>query len=301
MNPFEIKKILIPIDFSYSSLKAISPAVLLAKLTKAEITLVHVINLLPSTIPAFYFSVPGGPVYESNLKNTSNEQLNKLALTIKKKGVEQVNTISVSGQTYKEIVKLSKKIKADIIIMGTHGASGFSEFLAGSNTFRVISQAQCPVLSVQKHITIHDFKHIIVPFRDNPHSREKVNIAIAIAKIYGATLHVLGVDTEGSKSHLKKILLEGEQIKRIVEEFGVKCQLKVISESFLADTVLKYAENAHADLIIVTSDMDKVSVSEYFMGPFAQQVINHSKIPVLSIKPTTEGYFVITTPGFGIS
>ncbi len=285
MKTFEIKKILIPIDFSQPSLRAINPAVSLAKLTKAEITLIHVIDILPSTASAFYYAVPASPAYENDLIDVSNQHLNELAQTIKKKGIEKVNIRSVTGRPHKEIVKLSKKIKADIIIMSTHGASGFTEFFIGSNTSRVVSHALCPVLSIQKHITKSHFKDIIVPFRYKLHSREKVDYAIFIAKMYGATLHVLGVDTEGSKSNLRKMTLEGEKVKKSIEVSGVKCKLKVVSESYLADSVLKYAKTISADLIIITSDMDKVSVSEYFMGPFAQQIVNHSPIPVLSIRP----------------
>ncbi len=286
MKPFEIRKILIPVDFSAPSLKAIKPGIQLAKLCKAEVTLIHVVDILPSTADSLRYIVPGSPAYENDLTDMSNDKLSKLAESMKKKGVEKVNVLSVKGQTYKEIVRFSKKVKADMIVMGTHGISGFSEFFMGSNAFRVVSHAECPVLTVQKHISSQDFKNIIVPFRDKTHSREKINYAITMAKIYGATIHVLGVDTEGTKSHLKKMTLEGEQIKKIVEKFGVKCKLNVVAGSFLADTILKYAKKINADLIVVTSDMDKVSISEFFMGPFAQQIVNHSHFPVLSIRPT---------------
>ncbi|MBK5284840.1 MAG: universal stress protein [Bacteroidia bacterium] len=284
MKQFAIKKILVPVDFSYSSLKAINPAVLLAKLTKAEITLVHVIDVLPSTAPAFYFSTAGSPAYENDLTDASNRQLNKLALTMKKKGVEKVNLLSVRGRTHKEIIRSGKKIKADLIVMGTHGASGFSDFFMGSNTYRVVSHAECPVLSVQKHIRIYDFKNILVPFRDKAHSREKVMYAIEMARIYGAALQVLGLDTLGGKAHVKKMTREAEQIKKIVEGFGVKCKIKVVTASYMGDTVLKYAKQINADLIMAGADMDKVSISEYVIGPFIQQIVNHSPIPVLSIR-----------------
>ena len=285
MKAFEINKILIPIDFSKSSLNAINPAVELAKSTNAEITLVHVLEVLQPTAPPFHYIFPISPAYENDITDISNKHLNKLGEAIKKKGVRKVNIVSIPGRTHKEIVRLSKEIKADIIIMGTHGISGFSEFFIGSNAFRVVSSAECPVLSVQQQSKVKAFKNILIPFRDKPRSREKINYAIKMAEIYGATLHVLGVDTDGGKTHFKKMTLEGQQIKGIVESFGVKCNLKLITEPFLGDTVLKYAKEIKADLIIITSDLDKVSISEYFMGPFAQQIVNHSHVPVLSIRP----------------
>src|SRR5207249_2642011 len=124
----------------------------------------------------------------------------------------------VSGKVHSEIVKAADEIKADIIVMGTHGVSGFREFIMGSNTFRVVHDAHCPVLSIQKHTKSVGFENILIPFRDKPHSREKVNYAIQLAKMYGAVLNVYGVNTENEDAYLRKLELEAEQIKRIAEE-----------------------------------------------------------------------------------
>lgn len=286
METLVIKRILVPVDFSKPSLVAINQAISLAKKTNAEIILVHVIDALKTTAPAFYYAVPGSPEFEHDLIDYSNKELNKIADRIKKKGVAKVKYMSVRGQIYKEVVKLSKKAKVDIIVMGTHGISGFKEFFMGSNAFRVVSHAECPVLSIQKHTLSDEFKNIIVPFNDQPHSREKINYAIDMAILYGAVLHVLAVDTESDNEHFNKLMLQGEQIKDIVTEYGVKCELTVLQGAFVGDTVLDYAKKRKGDLIVVTSDMDRVSISEYIMGPFAQQIVNHSPIPVLSIRPT---------------
>jgi nucleotide-binding universal stress UspA family protein len=286
MATFKIKKILIPLDFSKTSLKALDYAAEISKANKAEIILLHVTEGLHQNLEPGYFVAPAAPIdYLKDFIEQSDKQLNKLAEKLKEKGITKINTLTEVGNVYYEILDVAKKNKADLIVMGTHGVSGVKEFFAGSNTFRIIRDAKCPVLSVQHKNKTQGFKNILVPFRDMPHSREKVNYAIDLAIMFSSVLNVLGIDDDFTKSHKKKIEAEAAQIKAIAEKFGVSCRTKVVSESYVGDVILNYAQNINADLIISVSDLDKTSIKEYFTGPFAQQIVNHSPIPVLSIRP----------------
>jgi len=169
--------------------------------------------------------------------------------------------------------------------MGTHGVTGVSEFVMGSNTFRVVSKAKCPVISIQKFTKKTGFKNILLPFRDKPHSRESVEYAIRIAEIYGASIHVLGISFDTSDEGIKKIKLEGEQIKQILEKRGVKNTLDIVKGNYLARLIFDYSKKKKADMLVIMSDLDEMSISEYVIGPVVQQLINHSPIPVLSIHP----------------
>lgn len=284
MSTFSISKILVPIDFSDNAVIALDQAGRLAKITSAQIMLLNVAEPFPVTTDP-RFTIPDLLTYEGAILEANNKHLKELATEYQQKYGVTINTISISGRAHREIMEYSQKLKADIIVMGTHGVSGFREFIAGSNTFRVVSDSLCPVLSVQQKTKSEGFKNILVPFRDKPHSREKVDYAIEIAKLYGANLHVLGIDTDKSSEGLRRIELEGEQIQRIISGYGLTSNLKVISSDYRADIVLKYAQEVAADLVVVMADMDKDSLSEYFIGPFVQQVVNHSTIPVLSIRP----------------
>jgi nucleotide-binding universal stress UspA family protein len=283
---FNIKKILVPIDFSYSSIKALDHAIYMAKINKAEIVLVHIFEggLSVSGPENLVADVNNSVALESTFINKYKADLDKLAERVRKKSLK-VSVITQSGSAHKEIVKVAKTIKADIIVMGTHGISGIREFIIGSNAVRVISEAHCPVLSVQEHIKKSEFKNILLPFRAKAHSREKIDYAIKIAKQYGSTIHVLGIDTEENTFYYNLILLEAQQIKKIIEKQNLACKVEVISSGYLSKLILNYAQKKKADLIVVMSDMDKANISEYVMGPVAQQIINHSHIPVLSIRP----------------
>lgn len=289
MKTFNIKKILVPVDFSETSMEALNHAVYLAKLTKASVTMINVTETMQPFVTPVDYPVSLSynlETYEKTTVAQSKKHLAKLIEKIKKKDKIEINSATSVGWVKEEIIEASKRIKADIIVMGTHGVKGFREYIVGSNTFRVINEAECPVLSVQKHTDKMGFKNILVPFRDKPHSREKVDYAIKMAEIHGGTINVLGIDTDDNKSHFKKIVKEAEQIKDIVEKAGLVCKIKVKTTEYLSEYVLKYADKKKIDLIVIMADLDKMRISEYFMGPFSQQMVNHSKIPVLSIRPT---------------
>lgn len=286
MNPKAIiKRILVPIDFSFTSLKALDQAVLLSKNSGASITLLHIVEHLGATTDPLFAASPRIINYESELRKISYDNLQKVADKLKKKGIHNVKTLTVMGRTHLGILETCKKYKSDIVIMGTHGTSGVQKFFMGSNTFRVVSDAVCPVLSVQRKNKTGAYKNILMPFTDRPHSREKVIYSIKMAKIFGSTLHILGVDTEGTRAQKNKIELQAEQIQKIVNKNSIPNTLKVVSAPYESNTVLPYGKKVNADLIIIMGESFKQNIVEYFTGSFAQQVINHSVIPVLSIPP----------------
>jgi len=283
-----IKKMLIPVDFSGTGIKVLDQAILMAEKTNAEITLITVLEgpfsyMGPDDIRK---SVYKNQKYEKQIFDEADRNMKELQEKLIKAGVSKVNyLIKAGGTPYKKILLMAKQTKADIILMGTHGVSGFREFAMGSNTFKVVSEAHCPVLSIQKHTKKTGFKSILLPFRDKPHSREKVDYAISIAKIYGATLHILGVSYDPASAKVKKIPLEAQQIKRIAEKQGVNCTEEVVHGNYLANLIFEHAKRVNADLLVVMSDLDKMNISEYIIGPVIQQIVNHSKIPVLTIHP----------------
>jgi nucleotide-binding universal stress UspA family protein len=288
MEIFNIKKILVPVDFSETSLKALDHAVYIAKKSKADVTVLNVVESTYSYAPSTEYTAltfTNLENYEKSVVKQSKDHLLKLTQQIKKK--EKINILGIvsSGWVKEEILDTAESIKADLIVMGTHGVKGFREFITGSNTFRVVNEAKCPVLSLRKTVQKLGFKNIVLPFRDKPHSREKVDYAIKMAELFGSTIYVLGIDTDEDPEHFKKIQLEAEQIKRIIEKHGITCSVKVKSSPYLPKKVLKYAKKKNADLVVIMSDLDRMEISEFFMGPFAQQMVNHAPIPVLSIRP----------------
>ena len=139
----QIKKILVPLDFSKTSLKALDHAAYLAKMYNAELTLLHAAEGFSVTAATGYYVPPSYELeHNKNVINQSKTHLTDISERLKQKGVTKINTIAIISKPSKEIVFVAKKIKADMIVMGTQGVSGFREFFAGSNTFKIIRNAK---------------------------------------------------------------------------------------------------------------------------------------------------------------
>ena len=134
-----LKRILHPTDFSPASVNALAWAIELAKQNQAELLLVHV---LPPPTPIFEVESHARPQAESAMSDLKRK-VKKENVSVKRLFLK--GTISID----KQIVRATKTLQADLIVMGTHGRTGVSRFLTGSVASRVIARAQCPVLIVR--------------------------------------------------------------------------------------------------------------------------------------------------------
>lgn len=148
-----IKKILVPVDFSKHSLKALDYAVDFAKAFKAELHVLFVIEPIAYATPAdFYAGMStqlGSLITEQ--RRSAAAQLNGLQARTRKKGV-RVKTVLCSGIVYQEILDTARKSKIDLIIHATHGRTGLSHLLMGSVAERVVRSATCPVLTLRSDV-----------------------------------------------------------------------------------------------------------------------------------------------------
>jgi len=140
----QVRKILVPTDFSPYSDQAVDYAAIVAKAFKAKIVLMHVTEPFPYTTTDALILVEYGRV----LDKITQSLLDNLSKSLTVKGLA-VKTHSVSGVPYREIVEKAAREKADMIIMGTHGRRGVDHFLLGSVAEKVIRLAGCPVLTVR--------------------------------------------------------------------------------------------------------------------------------------------------------
>jgi nucleotide-binding universal stress UspA family protein len=143
-----IKKIVCPTDFSDPSYEGLKVAREFAEHFSAELILVTVIfpgPIVPGVAePGFHIPAALEAMQETAKKNLQDLSRKKMPEKI------PVRTLVISGKPAYEIVDLADKEKADIIVIATHGESGWQKFLFGSVTEKVIRMASCPVLTVQQ-------------------------------------------------------------------------------------------------------------------------------------------------------
>ena len=143
-----IKRILWPTDFSEPSYRALKTAEELAQNFSAELVLLHVVPPIP-VIPT------GGSLegifsasYPLEMESQAREALRKV-VEQDISGKTKTEALVVHGNVSGEIVNVAKKENADVIVMATHGSTGWQRFVFGSVAEKVIRMAHCPVLSIQ--------------------------------------------------------------------------------------------------------------------------------------------------------
>jgi nucleotide-binding universal stress UspA family protein len=283
MKSFKIEKILVPIDFSETSMLAIEHAAFTAQLFKAELVLLHVIE---KHFEKFNIVVPELRVESpSGMTNAVEKRLEDIAQNIRTKYGVKSTCSTTDGNIFTEVISISKEHKTDLVIMGTHGASGFVEFFVGSNTFKVASQSECPVISIQAQAQKLGFKDIVLPIDLSAHSRQKVHHAIVMAKHFSSIIHLVGLEDSKDESELKKLHQHMDQIEEFITKNELACIKKFLPATNQAKMTIDYASEINADLIIIMTDQDE-NLSGRLLGSYAQQIVNHSKTPVMSIQPS---------------
>ena len=141
---FHIEKILIPFDFSETAVLALEHAVFMAKLHKAEIYLLHVIESFSFASAISSAFGKSQSEFENKMQATANEKLKELAHKLHHDSGMKVVDIIENGKIYKKINLVAEANNIDIIVMGTHGSGGEQDHVVGSNTFKVVMNAPCP-------------------------------------------------------------------------------------------------------------------------------------------------------------
>lgn len=145
----KIKRILVPVDFSPPSMKALDYAADFAKPLDAELCVLFVIEPIYYAVPDLAGAAAGavGGLLEEQRKS-AKVQLERLQARYARKQA-RVRTLLQTGTPYQSITDAAKSLRADMIVMSTHGRTGVSHLLLGSVAERVVRTAACPVLTIR--------------------------------------------------------------------------------------------------------------------------------------------------------
>ena len=276
-------KILVPIDFSTQSLVALEQSYNLAREYHAEITLLNVIE--EGGMLSKLFSNQ----QHDELKKKLQEQLDAMAVDVEKKSGVKVNTIIAKGSIYDKIAEVAEMINATLIVMGTNGDEGLKKKFIGSNALRVVRGSTIPVITIKGKHHRNGCKTIVLPLDLSKETREKVNKAIEFSRLFhGAVVRVVSVLFTIDEFIVNKLTRQLGQVKAFLEKENVECTAEIIKgikgEETLAQNVIEYANKVEGDLIMIMTQQE-VDFTDLFIGSSAQEIINHSQIPVLSIRP----------------
>lgn len=262
-----IKTILMPFDASGSSHIALEVAQFIAQKIKCHILFVH--------------------VSESQRKAEENvvQKLIKVVNDLKNEFNLPADFLIREGVVYKEISETAKSMKADLIIMGSHGLSGFQEFFAGSNAYKIATHAPCPVITIKEQVAHTRLEKILLPVDNSHYSRQKINYVADLAAMLQANVHVCGISGKG-ENELHHVEIYVKQAVDYLQERSIQTTQSVLTGKNAYKMILDEAQLTETNLIAIMTEQD---IETPFMGAAAQQMIHHCPFPVLSIKPKEIG------------
>jgi nucleotide-binding universal stress UspA family protein len=278
-----MKKILVPTDFSKTSVTALEVAVEIAKKSGAEITLLHVVE---EATPDSY-NITGewqtnedwsDKLFTLKLLEKAKGQLEKLVLDPRFSSV-QVNGELRLGNPFHGMRTIIVEHKVDLVVMGTRGKSKLEEMIIGTNTERIVRHSKCPVLSVHKKPAKVDFKNIV--YATAMHKDEEVftKIIKRTQQLYDSTIHLVRVNTPGD---FQRDYVVREYMEKFAKKLGLKnYTINIFNDITEEEGIIYFAETIDADLIAMATH-GRTGFAHVMAGSIAEDVVGHAKRPVLT-------------------
>ncbi|MBP6429419.1 MAG: universal stress protein [Bacteroidales bacterium] len=262
-----MSQIIVGIDFSNSSMVALRLAVDIANRTGADILLAWVENK------------------EIDIEEAQKE-LHEIALSYTPKlNGKKISYIVCKGRVYQAMANLAKSENPDLIVIGAHGRGGFDEKYAGQNTFKIVTECETPVLIIRE--TFNFDKHlekIILPIDSSRDTRQKVPWTIEFAKMFPKShICVLGVQTTRVQTVRNEVVGYVKSVETFLTKHELPHTVEYVDAENNTTSIIEYAKNMNADLIVVMTEQEKTISNMLFLGPYSQQMINLSPLPVLIV------------------
>lgn len=144
-----VHKIILATDFSEASEDAVRYGAWMARSLKAELKLLHVFEPSGWMVPSPYYFTPGFEQWVDSSVEKTRMEGRKMLEGVADSLDMQVETIFVEGQTGREIVRVAAEHAASMLVLGTHGYTGWNHLTLGSIAEYVVRHASCPVLTVK--------------------------------------------------------------------------------------------------------------------------------------------------------
>lgn len=279
---YSFDHILCPTDFSVTANVALGHAAILAGKFNAKLTLLNVRESFSEFMILQEYGIPGRE--DKDYFAHVNSKLEALAEEIRKQNGITVETACTSGKIADEVSKFVKENKVSDVVIGMHGVKGRDSYFMGGNAHRIVNSTNVPVLQVDKHAHTSDYRTILMPIDSSFHTREKIPYATALAKKYNAEIRLIALQTSRDEEIRQNVLKVLNQVEKYIGDSGVPFQTAVRNSDNLADDTLEYADEINADLIVIMSEQEK-TLKGLFLGSYAQQLVNQSTRPVLTIPP----------------
>jgi nucleotide-binding universal stress UspA family protein len=273
-----MKKILIPTDFSKHAEHALKVAAQIARKNNGELILLHMLELphqgsdamgSGKNIPEIMF-----------FKNAAIQKLEDLMDADYLDGLKISEAVQFE-MAFDGILNISKKNDVDLIVMGSHGASGYKEMFVGSNAEKVVRHSEVPVLIIKEEQGDFKVDNFVFASDFSDEIKAPFQKVVDFANSFGAKLHLLTINTPNnfkSSSTSQKIMDD------FIANFKVdKYQTHIYNETNVEKGILNFANSIDADLIGMSTHGRK-GLAHFFNGSISEDLVNHAHRSVVTFK-----------------
>lgn len=279
-----MKSILLPTDFSKEAQIAADVAVDVAKKSKAELILLHVVEEATGSS----FNITGevstaaegweNKIFNLRLIEKAKKQLGKLAEETRARGVKVRQELRV-GTPFHGMRTIIVDRKVDLVVMGTAGRTRMEEMIIGSNTEKVVRHAHCPVLTVHRKPVTSEFKNIVYATSMSRDEEMFSKVVRRTQALYDATVHLVRINTPGN-------FQRDTVVRKYMQDFAKKLQLKnytinVFNDLSEEEGIIYFADSINADLIAMATH-GRTGFAHVLAGSIAEDVVSHARRPVLT-------------------
>lgn len=273
-----MKRILVPTDFSEYAEYALKVAAQIARDTDGEIFLVHMLEFPAQMADA----VSGGadiPEIMLFMKK-AHEKLEDILESDYLEGIKVSEAVKFE-KAFEGILKSSKKNNVDLVVMGSHGASGFQELVVGSTTEKIVRTSEAPVLVIKGDNTDFKTERFVFASDFSSEIKKPFEKIVNFANVFGAHLDLVMINTPNSfkTSHAAQKIM-----KEFVAQFPItNYSLHIYNDSNIENGILNFANGVNADLIGMCTH-GRTSLYHFFNGSVSEGLVNHSNKPVVTFR-----------------
>jgi nucleotide-binding universal stress UspA family protein len=273
-----MKRILIPTDFSKYADLAIEAGAQIAQKNNAEIVLIHMLELPGQSNDALTgeTSIPAIMLFKNKADETLKDIKNRPYL----KGIP-IKEVVLLDNASRGITNYSNQNDIDLIIMGSHGSSGFEEIFVGTNTEKVVRLSNTPVLIIKNKTDKLNIKKIVFASDFSKEIKKPFLELLKFVNIFNAKLKLVMICTPNSfktTSSAQKIM------KEFVAEFDMPdYSMEIYNDTNIEKGITNYADTKEADLIALCTH-GRTALTHFFNGSISEDLVNHTTRPVITFK-----------------
>lgn len=277
-----IQKILVPTDFSKPSENALEVAAAIARKHDAELILLHMMGLTSGmatksdqqdVFKAMYFM------------RYAEQQFDKILEKEYLKGIKVTDTVH-NYTNFSEINGIANEMNVDLLVMGSHGATGLKEVFVGSNTEKVVRTSEIPVLVIKHQTTDFSPKRGIFACDFKAAAIGPFKRAKRMFELLGLEMQLLYINLAGDFRSTREI---EQRVLKFLTDAGEENPVTTLNtvvqynDYSVESGIFNYSQVANADLIALPTQ-GRQGLAHFFSGSIGEDVVNHSDLPVMTFR-----------------